>query len=1098
MSNYWPYILLVACIVVFTGVMMLSLNGLGYHNARAEKGSNSKFFLSRRLQSLRIIMAVFGSLILVIGLAGAYFEVKRVRDAHFKDLETMAQSVASGFSPDLIAPLTFTESDTSHSAYRHISEKLQIIASHHAHIHIYTMVMRDSLIVFGPRSQMGAPSEYILPGQVYQLPPEGLRVLFNNGGRLLVDPYENEYGYYLSAFAPVLKPLTSTPALMIGVDMETGHFDFERAKAATPPLVLTLILLLCLLGGAFFLTQRRVLKFQIYRWWQSPEAHFTFLIGLAIGGLIVWFSYSYEMRYRQAVFSQSSTFYAARINDYFQSFGTSLQSTFRPIHTQSPIDDALFKQRTSTLINYEFIEAYGIATKVEINDSIARWNLQHYSEKANGLNLTKKCLEDFLAIINDNLESTYATGLRGIEFAVQDSLDIRLAFVFQPIVHQESELPALFFAVVRPQVLLNDAIASNGEVGSFIIKWEEYLEDGVKKEVAQFGTSSAPSRCIVDMDSQHPALVFGRIFVLNMLPGPAFIATYPPRVLYFLTPSVLLFLILITFIVGAFTTERYRLERVVDERTSQLEASEKRFFSLFNSALEGIALHQVVRNEDGRITDYYIKDVNPAYSLLLEKPAKEIKGQPGSLIFGENGPPPHLDIFARVVESGEPARFLEFFQPLNRHFDVSVTSVGPDQFAAVYNDITEIKLATEALRESEEKYRFLVENQNDLFIKLDRKGQYLYVSPSFCRFFGKKESDLLGQVFIPQIDESNMASSFKALKNLASAPYQVSVEQKVKSVQGWRWLAWNNSALIENNRVVGFICVGREVTKRKRSELALEENQRKLQEQNDEYLALNEEYQTLNEELNQTNSELFDAIEKTQESERLKTAFLQNMSHEIRTPLNAVIGFSEMMSLSGFSEEEKLEFAEIVVNNARQLLSLVDDIMTLSTIETQQNKLSESVVQVASLFKELSAVFANNLKSGIQLEIVLGEGDEHGLAILADEVKLRQIFINLIGNAIKFTHEGSISFGYDLVKEKTIRFFVKDTGIGILPEVQDKIFERFRQAGENIQKKYGGTGLGLAISKGQVDLMGGQIWVESEVGAGSVFYFEIPLKPARV
>jgi signal transduction histidine kinase len=336
-------------------------------------------------------------------------------------------------------------------------------------------------------------------------------------------------------------------------------------------------------------------------------------------------------------------------------------------------------------------------------------------------------------------------------------------------------------------------------------------------------------------------------------------------------------------------------------------------------------------------------------------------------------------------------------------------------------------------------------------------------------------------------------SSFKALKDLTSPPYRVSFEQKVKSAQGWRWVAWSNSAIFENDEVVGFIGIGREVTKRKRSELALENNQRKLQEQNDEYLALNEEYQALNEELHNTNNELLNAIEKAQESERLKTAFLQNMSHEIRTPLNAVIGFSEMMSLTGFSDEERDEFAEIVVNNSRQLLSLVDDIMTISTIETQQNKLSESRLHVSSLLSELHAVFAGNLKAGVDLKILLPEGDQSGFTIIADEMKLRQIFNNLIGNALKFTHEGSISFGYDLNQESSIRFFVKDTGIGILPEVQDKIFERFRQAGENIQKRYGGTGLGLAISKGQVDLMGGRIWVESEIGKGSVFYFEIPL-----
>jgi signal transduction histidine kinase len=159
--------------------------------------------------------------------------------------------------------------------------------------------------------------------------------------------------------------------------------------------------------------------------------------------------------------------------------------------------------------------------------------------------------------------------------------------------------------------------------------------------------------------------------------------------------------------------------------------------------------------------------------------------------------------------------------------------------------------------------------------------------------------------------------------------------------------------------------------------------------------------------------------------------------------------------------------------------------------------LSESLVLVPALLTELHAVFVNNVKEGVNLQILTPADGQNDFSIIADEMKLRQILNNLIGNAIKFTQEGSISFGYELVGDSAIRFFVQDTGIGILPEVQEKIFERFRQAGENIQKRYGGTGLGLAISKGQVELMGGRIWVESEVGKGSVFYFEIPLNLAQ-
>ncbi|GAO29735.1 hypothetical protein [Geofilum rubicundum] len=231
MSSYWPYLLLIACIVVFTGVMILSFKGLGYKMMRAEQGLSSRLSLSRRLKSLRIILAVFGSLILAIGLGGAYFEVQRVRDNRYQELETIAQSVANGFSYELIAPLTFTESDTSNAAYGYISHHLEVMAGHYDHVQIYTMVMRDSLIVFGPCSPAHNQYDTVLPGEIYQHPPEGLSELFSSGRSLILDPYKDEFGYYISAFAPVLHPLSSAPAIMIGVDMEAEQFDIERAMA---------------------------------------------------------------------------------------------------------------------------------------------------------------------------------------------------------------------------------------------------------------------------------------------------------------------------------------------------------------------------------------------------------------------------------------------------------------------------------------------------------------------------------------------------------------------------------------------------------------------------------------------------------------------------------------------------------------------------------------------------------------------------------------------------------------------------------------------------------------------------------------------------
>src|SRR5690606_15925070 len=135
-------------------------------------------------------------------------EVERVRDKNFNELEATAQTVASGFNYAFLEPLTFTVNDTGNVVFNHITEQLQVMASHHEHIQIYTMVKRDSLIVFGPCSQHTPFSLPTLPGQVYQYPPDGLAAVFDSGRSLLVDPYKDEYGYYVSAYAPVFLPLS--------------------------------------------------------------------------------------------------------------------------------------------------------------------------------------------------------------------------------------------------------------------------------------------------------------------------------------------------------------------------------------------------------------------------------------------------------------------------------------------------------------------------------------------------------------------------------------------------------------------------------------------------------------------------------------------------------------------------------------------------------------------------------------------------------------------------------------------------------------------------------------------------------------------------
>jgi len=240
------------------------------------------------------------------------------------------------------------------------------------------------------------------------------------------------------------------------------------------------------------------------------------------------------------------------------------------------------------------------------------------------------------------------------------------------------------------------------------------------------------------------------------------------------------------------------------------------------------------------------------------------------------------------------------------------------------------------------------------------------------------------------------------------------------------------------------------------------------------------------------------AKEKAEESDSLKTAFLANMSHEIRTPMNSIIGFSTLLTEEGLSEVEKSEFIQHIQQAGESLLCLIDDIIDTAKIEAGQLSITNENCQLGYLYEELNRTYADliarKFKSEVALVAEFGNLPS-GDTIITDPLRLKQVISNLLMNAVKFTSEGVITYGYKL-KENNILFFVKDTGIGIAPEFQEIIFNRFRQANNEVKKHTGGTGLGLAISKHIVELMGGKIWVESKPGEGSAFYFTIPYHPA--
>ncbi|MBI9066642.1 MAG: response regulator [Salinivirgaceae bacterium] len=235
---------------------------------------------------------------------------------------------------------------------------------------------------------------------------------------------------------------------------------------------------------------------------------------------------------------------------------------------------------------------------------------------------------------------------------------------------------------------------------------------------------------------------------------------------------------------------------------------------------------------------------------------------------------------------------------------------------------------------------------------------------------------------------------------------------------------------------------------------------------------------------------------KAEESDNLKTAFLTNMSHEIRTPMNAVLGFSQLLAKENISNSEKVMYIDYIKKNGKSLVKIIDDIIDISKIQSKQIVLKNRQFNLIDLMKELKlihqAIIDDLVEKNITLNFKLSDKINNEFFVTTDEIRLKQVMNNLISNAIKYTEKGSVDFGF-VIYNKTIEFYVKDTGIGIKKENIRRIFKRFVQfSKEYISRQYG-TGLGLSISKELVALLGGYLKVETEYEVGSKFYFELPL-----
>ncbi|PLX12609.1 MAG: hypothetical protein C0597_13000 [Marinilabiliales bacterium] len=409
--------------------------------------------------------------------------------------------------------------------------------------------------------------------------------------------------------------------------------------------------------------------------------------------------------------------------------------------------------------------------------------------------------------------------------------------------------------------------------------------------------------------------------------------------------------------------------------------------------------------------------------------------------------------------------FIRFFNLASTetiHIDES--SIQFTEFKAIASSankmISEIKESQKRNQEEEAHFEKLFEKSPEAIAFLNANGEIQKVNSTFTKLFGYKNREIINKtldnlIVPPELkNEANLInkSFLEGSTNLIEAIRTTKKKEKV-------YVSIIGSPVTVNNTLLGYYVIYRNISDQKEFE-----------------------------------NQLYTSKVKAEESDRLKTSFLTNLSHEIRTPLNAIIGFSTLLNTKEFSKEDQKEYLRLLANSGNLLLEIIDNIIDISKFESSTLIINKTKTNLNTMLDELLmdyVEFKNNMKlSNIELDLHKELLDKE-IHILTDQKRLKQIYSNLLDNALKFTEKGKVEFGYT-VENNQLVCYVSDTGIGIDENEQEFIFNHFRQVDESTTRKYGGTGIGLALCKRLIELLGGKIWVESKKGKGSKFLFSIP------